>query len=129
MAYSPINLIYHGPIQDEKKIQHILRDSDVLVCPSWSEGMPTVILEAMASGCAIIASDVGAISEQVNSENGILIEPGNKKQIKQAIEKIIQMDNEQLLEMKRNSIQKIKDKFLWENVADKTIEEIRRVEE
>ncbi|MDI3521380.1 MAG: hypothetical protein PWR04_1368 [Anaerophaga sp.] len=120
-------ITYHGAIIDQEKIKEILDKSDVLVCPSYSEGMPNVILEGMARGLAIIASDVGAINTQVNSDNGILIEPGNKKQIKQAIEKIIQMDNEQLLEMKRNSIQKIKEKFLWENVADKTIEAIRQI--
>ena len=127
LVFSPNNLMYHGSIQDEKKIQKILQQSDVLVCPSWSEGMPTVILEAMASGCAIIASDVGAVSEQVSPENGILIEPGNKYQLKQALEKMIQLDNGNLMKMKRNSIQKIKDKFLWENVAEQTIEAIRSV--
>jgi glycosyltransferase involved in cell wall biosynthesis len=125
LAYSPGSLIaYHGPIHNEKEIQQILRDADVLVCPSWSEGMPTVILEAMASGCAIIASDVGAVNVQVSPENGILIEPGSKKQLKQAIGLMIQMDKEQLLQMKKRSIQLIKEKFLWEQVAERTIEVI-----
>lgn len=124
----PVDLItYHGPIQDEKKIQNILRHSDVLVCPSWSEGMPTVILEAMASGCAILASDVGAVSQQVSPKNGILIEPGNKNQLKEAMETILNMDDEQLLEMKKNSVEIIKEKYLWENVAEQTIEVIRRL--
>lgn len=126
LAYSPNPLIsYHGAIQNEKEIQQILRESDVLVCPSWSEGMPTVILEAMASGCAIIASDVGAVSEQVNKENGILIEPGNKRELKEAMETMLNMDNEKLLEMKKMSVDRIKERFLWEQVAERTIQEIR----
>lgn len=125
LAYSPTRLVYHGAIHDEKKIQKILRDADVLVCPSWSEGMPTVILEAMASGCAVIASDVGAVNEQVDSDNGILIEPGNKNQLKEAMIIMLNMDEENLLEMKKMSVDRIKKKFLWEQVAERTIEEIR----
>ncbi|RCW27039.1 glycosyltransferase family 4 protein [Marinilabilia salmonicolor] len=127
IPYSPTRLVYHGPIHDEKKIQQILRDADVLVCPSWSEGMPTVILEAMASGCAIIASDVGAVSEQVDSNNGILIEPGNKNQLKNAMITMLNIDEIKLLKMKKISVDRIKEKFLWEQVAERTIQEIKRI--
>jgi glycosyltransferase involved in cell wall biosynthesis len=121
------NIKYHGAIHDEGKIKELLQASDVLLCPSWSEGMPTVILEAMASGCAIITSDVGAVCEQVDSKNGILIRPGDKKQLKVAIEKMITMPCEQLLAMKKASINRIKEKFLWEKVTEQTITEIKKI--
>ncbi|MDG5800655.1 glycosyltransferase [Marinilabiliaceae bacterium ANBcel2] len=126
---SPPNplIAYHGAIHNEKEIQQILRDSDILVCPSWSEGMPTVILEAMASGCAIIATDVGAVSEQVDASNGLLIQPGNRQQLKSAIEKMLTLPAKELLQMKKASIERIKEKFLWDQVAQRTIEEIKRV--
>jgi len=120
-------IIYHGAISDFKKIQGILSDADLLVCPSYSEGMPTVILEAMASGLAIIASDVGAVSEQVDNTNGILVEPGNKLLLKKSIVIFIKMPQNQLIEMKQYSIQKIKNQFLWEDVIEKTIYEIEKV--
>lgn len=120
-------IIYHGTIMDQGKIKHILQQSDILVCPSYSEGMPNVIMEAMASGCAIIASDVGAVSEQVDASNGILIRPGDKKQLKAAIEKMITLPGEQLLAMKKASIKRIEEKFLWERVAEQTITEIKRI--
>jgi glycosyltransferase involved in cell wall biosynthesis len=41
---------YHGEIRQREKVLSLLRSSDVLVCPSWSEGMPNVILEAMSQG-------------------------------------------------------------------------------
>ena len=121
------NIKYHGAIHDEGKIKELLQASDVLLCPSWSEGMPTVILEAMASGCAIIATDVGAVSEQVDASNGILIRPGDKKQLKAAIEKMITLPGEQLLAMKKASIKRIEEKFLWEKVAEQTITEIKKI--
>ena len=67
------NFYYYGTINDSEKIKRLLINSDILVCPSYSEGMPTVILEAMASGCAIIATDVGAVGTMVDQENGWLI--------------------------------------------------------
>jgi glycosyltransferase involved in cell wall biosynthesis len=89
--------------------------------------MPTVILEAMASGCAIIATDVGAVSEQVDASNGILIEPGNKPELKAAIERMIALPAEQLLEMKKASIKRVEEKFLWDKVAELTIAEIKKI--
>jgi glycosyltransferase involved in cell wall biosynthesis len=118
---------YYGAINDENRIKEILRNCDVLICPSWSEGMPTVILEAMASGCAIIATDVGAVSEQVDASNGILIEPGNKPELKAAIERMIALPADQLLEMKKASIKRVEEKFLWDKVAELTIAEIKKI--
>ena len=50
--------------------------------------MPTVILEAMARGKAIIASDVGAVSELVDDSNGKLVPPNNAKVLANAIENL-----------------------------------------
>jgi len=117
-------IIYHGLIKDQEEIKAILKQCDILVSPSWSEGMPTVILEAMASGCAIIATDVGAVSEQVDSSNGWLINPGNKKELKQAIIEALSISDEELILKKQNSIKKIKEKFLWNDVIKLVLEKL-----
>ncbi len=50
--------------------------SDIFVLPSFSEGKPVAIFEAMSGGCAIISSNVDGIPEQVkNGVNGYLIDP------------------------------------------------------
>jgi len=118
------NIVYHGIINSEDMIRDILYSSDILVLPSYSEGMPTVILEAMASGCAIIATDVGAVSQEVDSGNGWLVEAGDIPSLKGAIVAAIESEDELLINKKRNSIQKIKDKFLWESVIEETISKI-----
>jgi glycosyltransferase involved in cell wall biosynthesis len=121
------NVFYNGLIKDQKKIQTILSLSDILICPSYSEGMPTVVLEAMASGCAIIATDVGAVSELVSEKNGWLISPGSKYELMNAIIDAISFPSEKLLSLKENSIKLIKEKFLWENVINKTISEFQNI--
>lgn len=119
-------IIYHGLVLKESLISKLLHDSDFLVCPSFSEGMPTVILEAMASGCAIIATDVGAVSEQVQG-NGWLLPYPNVNLLETAMIEAITIDDDSLLEMKKKSIALVKEKFLWSNVIIKNIRAIENI--
>lgn len=61
-----------------KDVAEILAACDVFVLPSYREGTPRVITEAMASGLPVIATDIAGIPEQVaDGENGFLIQPGD----------------------------------------------------
>ncbi len=58
--------------------QQLLNDADVFVLPSYNEGLPMSILEAMVNGLPVISTPVGGIPEIVkNEQNGLLINPGN----------------------------------------------------
>jgi glycosyltransferase involved in cell wall biosynthesis len=62
------------------------RDSDIFCLPSYAEGLPLVILEAMANGVATIATDVSGIPEIIHHEQtGLLIPRDNKIALNQAI--------------------------------------------
>lgn len=118
-------IIYHGEIRDAAKIKDILHHSDCLVCPSHSEGMPTVILEGMASGLAIIATDVGAVRRQIDG-NGILLEKPHPKKLRNAVFKMINLNEEKLNEMKSKSVQIVKDRFLWNVIADLKLRDFKQ---
>jgi glycosyltransferase involved in cell wall biosynthesis len=75
-------IIFTGPRND---IPQILSWTDVYCLPSLWEGMPIGILEAMASGCAVVATGVMGTKEIVNEENGILFSPGDYKALAQGI--------------------------------------------
>jgi len=63
--------------------------SDMLILPSYNEGLPYVIIEALASGLPVVASDVGGISDAVrDGVNGILIKPGAVDQLADAIRRL-----------------------------------------
>ncbi len=80
---------YLGWVDNERK-SAAFNKSDVFVLPSYTEGLPISILEAMSYGKAIIATDVGGVSEIVReNENGILVEPGNLQQIRLAINNLL----------------------------------------
>ncbi len=119
------SIMYHGEIRDAQKIKSLLSQNDVLVCPSWSEGFPNVILEGMASGLAIIATNVGAINAMVNTNNGWLIEPANEKALYSAI--IDAIESKDLTSKKQQSLELIKTKFNWDMISLRLIDAINGI--
>ena len=71
--------------------------SDVLVCASYEESSPMVILEGMSFKVPIVSTNVFGIPEQIrNGREGILVEPGKPEDIANSILKVI--DNSELVE-------------------------------
>jgi glycosyltransferase involved in cell wall biosynthesis len=118
---------YHGLVRDPARVRELLRSADVLVCPSWSEGMPTVILEAMASGLAIIATDVGAVRELVDESNGRLLPAGDAAALSSALEELLGLPEERLQELKRASLERVSGGYTWEAVAAGTLEALQHI--
>lgn len=85
-------LIFHGFVTGDEKEQ-IFTDADILVLPSYGEGLPMVIMEALSAGCAVISTNVGSIPEIIQADNGILIQPGDKEALKKAIRKLAENED------------------------------------
>ena len=101
---------FTGWINDEQK-NKLLKESDILILPSYSEGLPVSILEAMSFKMPIIASPVGGIPEIVsNNVNGKFVTPGNKKEIHDAISYYIN-NKHMIKEHGLNSYKKVKPHF------------------
>lgn len=71
---------FHGWVSGDKK-KNLLLNSDVFVLPSYAEGLPMAILEAMTYGLVIVATKVGAIPEVVNDDYGYLMTPGDRQML------------------------------------------------
>ena len=101
---------FEGWVSGEKK-QGLLRNTDVYILPSYNEGLPISILEAMSYSKPILSTTVGGIPEIVDAGNGILIEAGNKEQLWQSIQSFIHFTDEELTAMGTNSLKKAKPHF------------------
>ena len=76
--------------QEKNEVKKILSASHVFVLPSYAEGFPNSLLEAMSLGLPAICSDVGGISDSLHDDiNGYLISPKNTKSLELAMEKYL----------------------------------------
>lgn len=101
---------FPGWIKDKEKSSY-LEQSDVLILPSYSEGMPVSILESKDYGLPVIASNVGAIPDIVqNGKNGFIIEPGDVESLANKMQ--IYIEDSELLQnhsqSSRNSVEYFK---------------------
>ena len=102
------------------QIPNILANASVLALPSYMEGLPTVCLEALASGVPVVASDVGGTSEIViDNETGFLVPPGNTKFFVNRIMSLLD-DKKSRRKMGRNGRKLIEKDYTWDKVVEKT---------
>lgn len=79
------NVVFPGWVRGEEK-DRWLRDADLFFLPSYNEGMPMSVLDAMGYGLPIVSTNVGGIPKIVhNEENGYCREPGDVQSMAQDI--------------------------------------------
>lgn len=106
---------------------NMYKKSDIFILPSYREGMPISLLEAMAAGLPIISTSVGGIPEFiVEGENGFLITPGDYVSLADKIIKLIE-NKELRLMISRNNQEKIREKYDWSMVSTKICEEYEKL--
>ncbi len=115
LADKKINVHYLG-YQSKQNLLSLIRGSDLLIQPSLEEGMSSTLLEAMACGTCILASNIEGISEIVeNNKNGLLVEPNNRDEL---INKILELlpKKEKRLRMANEGLEIVK-KYDWRRVG------------
>lgn len=114
--YNLTNIIECPGAVNFTEICEILRDCDIFILPSYNEGLPIAILEAMSYSLPVISTPIGGIPEVLkDGENGFLITPGDKKALYNTIIKLA-TDKEQRMSMGELSYRKVQPHFP-ENVS------------
>lgn len=82
-------ITFTGWLSQEELIEKY-RQANIFVLPSLDEGMPNVLLEAMACGLPVVATDVAGSCELVSPGiNGLLAQPKDKRSLREAIERVL----------------------------------------
>jgi glycosyltransferase involved in cell wall biosynthesis len=83
------NVRLHGWIGQRQR-EELLARASIFVLPSHAEGLPVSLLEAMAAGCAVIASSVGGIPDVIEDEfNGLLVPAGDSQALEGAMRRLL----------------------------------------
>ncbi|MCD4675098.1 MAG: glycosyltransferase family 4 protein [Desulfobacula sp.] len=102
---------------DNKSIafKELYETSSIFVFPSLSENFPTVLLEAMASGCAIITSDVAGCPEVVG-DAALLVKPKHSDDIRNALMELINSDKLRC-DLGFKARERVVENFTWKQIA------------
>jgi glycosyltransferase involved in cell wall biosynthesis len=112
------NVILLGWVKNEEKTK-LLKDTDIYLQLSHVEGFPNSILEAMASGKAVLCTNVGAVSDLVNDGvNGFTVPPHNPAEAYKKLLVLIE-DQSFRLTMAKNAEETVRDRFVLEKAVEK----------
>ena len=107
------NVKFWGSV-DNKEVFKILNDMDVYILPSYSEGFPLGVLEAMSCGVPVIASDVGAVKDMIGEGVGLTIKP---KSVEDIISSLNKMSSQEIRrQMSTININKVKNFYTMDAV-------------
>lgn len=114
------NLIFFKLIEPVSNIEREYQSASIFCLPSIYEGYPNVICEAMSCGLPIICSSICDNNLLVNpGENGEVFNPNIPEDIADKIIKLITMDKEFIIQMRKNNINKSKQLFSKESFINK----------
>lgn len=102
---------------DKDALRRAYQEADIFVNPSFYEGMPNTVLEAMASGLPIVASRVGGNTELVEqSGGGLLFDIDQPNQLTQALASLAS-SREKRVELGQNARNHVCERYSWSQVA------------
>lgn len=117
---------FAGWVNGRQKLE-LLANSDILILPSWAEGFPNAIIEAMASKMAVIVTSVGNIPEILNNRDQVLIiKSKDPISLERAIEELL-MDDDLRIKLAENGFNFANDNFSTQKGVDRLKQIIKGV--
>lgn len=110
-------IVFYGDMEQRRALEVMAR-CDIIVNTSYSEGLPTSVLEAANMGKAIIATDVGGTREIITDRiSGLLYSPGNTQQLIESLDSVL-TDPVAAGKLGINAAEATQSKFSWEPIVD-----------
>jgi glycosyltransferase involved in cell wall biosynthesis len=103
-------------------ITNYLAATDIFVFPSFQEGFPNSVLEAMACGLPVIATGIGGIVDVIkDEENGLLVEPGDVNQLADALKRLLS-DNDYASALGEKALNTARENYGINVIANRYVE-------
>jgi glycosyltransferase involved in cell wall biosynthesis len=115
------------PVIPAERMQELYAEHDIFVFPSLMEGLPSVLLEAMAAGMPVVTAETCGMPDVVEHEfNGLLVPPGDASALEEAIDKLARS-----VELRRKlgeAAQETMKRYTWERAGGQLEGFFRRLE-
>ena len=114
--YTLKNVVFLGEISSQE-VKKQLKDADIFLFLSHTEGFTMSLLEAMSAGLPIIATDVGANRDMIEDNGGVIVDIGDVKKVSQ---EIIKLKSDLILRQKMSvfNIEKVRENYLQEKILE-----------
>lgn len=122
----PPNMELAGKV-DDARLNVLYAECHALVLPTRFEGMPTVVLEAMARARPVLVSDVGASAELVSDLNGYLLPPGHADALYNALLRFAGRSREERRALGSAGLRLVEERFTWQAVTADFVKLFREV--
>ena len=117
-----------GWVSGDKK-EKLLQQCSIFVLPSYTEGMPVSLLEAMSFGCSCIATNVGGVPDIIEDKvNGLLVRPGKPDELSSAISELLS-DIKMKKQLGKKALNKYLNEYDENKIVNKMIELYNEVSE
>lgn len=114
---TPTEVVFHGWLNhDDPRLRELFESCALFVFPSEAENFPTVLLEAMDAGMAIVTTDVKGCPEVVG-ETGVCVAPRSPEALLQAVRALI-ADGERRQQLGQAARQRVRENFDWPVIVD-----------
>jgi glycosyltransferase involved in cell wall biosynthesis len=111
---------------ENSKMPEYYRAADIFILPSFAEGLPLVLLEAMASGLAIISSNIAPNMELGKNKEILYFNPGKSGELAKQLASLLENEKKRILlgKFSRKTAEK---KFSWREIAKETFSMYKRL--
>lgn len=120
------NIVLLGHIENRTRLIELYRNATMFIHPAHYEGLPTVLLEAMACGCPVVATAVsGALDVVHHRQNGLLVAPKIPSEIAAGVLELL--DNPiQAEKLGQAAKETIEDRYAWQIITQGYIKEYEK---
>lgn len=113
-------VIFHGWLdRDAPKFKELYETSAIFAFPSEMENFPTVLLEAMSAGCAVIASTAGGCPEVVG-DAGLLVKPKDVEMLRRVLSELVNSADKRA-ELGQKALQRVQ-QYSWDSITQKHLD-------